>query len=214
MYHDFTHSSYQIEVISTFGDYCNVLCMRILLQKQKVSLQHQSVFKCVGSTYKATSHIFVRICGDDHNSSAYIVDNNCCMNSGYRPSLTHRLTSAILSPPTPLCFHFIDTMLCHLGAVHESFEGHPDFELPTTGYVLDLNKSPPQPEKFQLYIETLRSDLKKPRSALLNIYKIISTSSCIVYSPSLYYLPYLLSFSSSLLTFTGVPPLLKWIAGR
>ena len=120
----------------------------------------------MGSIHKVTSHTFVRICGDDHDSCAYIVDNN----SGYRPSLTHRRTSAILSPPTPLCLHFIDTMLCHLGAVHESFEGHPDFELPTTGYVLDLNKSPPQPEKFQLYIETLRSDLKKPRSALLNVY--------------------------------------------
>ena len=179
----------------------------------KMLVRLAKILKCVGSTYKATSHIFVRICGDDHDSSAYIVDNNCCMNSGYCPSLTHRLTSAILSPPTPLCFHFIDTMLCHLGAVHESFEGHPDFELPTTGYVLDLNKSPPQPEKFQLYIETLRSDLKKPRSALLNIYKnnIHKFLHC---SPSLWYLPYLLSFSSSLLTFTGVPPLLKWIAGR
>ena len=86
----------------------------------------------------------------------------------YHTQIAQHYSQASYIPP---CLHVIDTVLFHLGAVHESFEGHPDFELPTTGYVLDLNKSPPQPEKFQLYIETLRSDLKKPRSGWFNIYK-------------------------------------------
>ena len=32
-------------------------------------------------------HIFVRIRGDNHDNRDYTVDNNRCMNSGYRPSL-------------------------------------------------------------------------------------------------------------------------------
>ena len=49
--------------------------------------------KCVDSNHKSTSLTFVRIqCihGDNHNNRDYLVDNNCCMNSGYRPSLTRR----------------------------------------------------------------------------------------------------------------------------
>lgn len=104
-----------------------------------------------------------------------------CKHSMPVSNVSHRLNSTIFRPPIPPCLLVIDTILFRLGAVHESFEGHPDFELPTTGYVLDLNKSPPQPEKFQVYIETLRSDLKKPRSGWFNIYKhllqLCSTSS-------------------------------------
>ena len=48
--------------------------------------------KCMDSNHKSTSLAFVRIQyirGDDHNKRDYMVDNNCCMNSGYRPSLNN-----------------------------------------------------------------------------------------------------------------------------
>lgn len=73
----------------------------------------------------------------------------------------------IFTCPSSWCVHF---SALPLAAVQESFEGHPGFQLPTDGYVLDLNRPPPEPEKFQFCIETLRRNLKKPKSACLNLY--------------------------------------------
>jgi len=84
----------------------------------------------------------------------------------YRMCACNNIT-LIFTCPSSWCVHF---SALPLAAVQESFEGHPGFQLPTDGYVLDLNRPPPEPEKFQFCIETLRRNLKKPKSACLNLY--------------------------------------------
>ena len=50
------------------------------------------------------------------------------------------------------------------GNVQESFDSHPRFAIPSTGYTLDLSKPPPQASHFQAELEALRRNLKKPTS--------------------------------------------------
>lgn len=47
------------------------------------------------------------------------------------------------------------------GSLQESFDSHPGFELPTSGYALDLNQPPAEGEQFQEILEKLRSHLQK-----------------------------------------------------
>ena len=60
------------------------------------------------------------------------------------------------------------------GNVEESFDHHPRFTIPKTGYSLDLSKPPPEPDHFQAELESLRRNLKKPTSKKSNYIKTTS----------------------------------------
>ncbi len=50
------------------------------------------------------------------------------------------------------------------GSLKESFDHHPSFELPTSGYTIDLTKSSDDMEHLQPYLDGLRKQLKSPKS--------------------------------------------------
>ena len=86
--------------------------------------------KCMDPNHKSTTLTFVRIQyirGDNHNNRDHMVNNNCCMNSGYRPSLTggHE-TTAIQLIPTQLLVGVKGTyiILCQLCPQEPLLLGH------------------------------------------------------------------------------------------
>lgn len=64
-------------------------------------------------------------------------------------------------------------MLCTpnvIGNIKESFDNHPRFTIPETGYTLDLSKPPPESDHFQTELESLRRNLKKPTSKKFHLF--------------------------------------------
>ena len=49
----------------------------------------------------------------------------------------------------------------NIGSLHESFDHHPGFHLPASGYALDLNYPPPNSDHFQDILEKLRKNLRR-----------------------------------------------------
>ena len=59
-------------------------------------------------------------------------------------------------------------LLFFSGFLRESFESHPDFELPIGGYLLDLDSQSCDNHMLNKFVESLRKELKNKKSEYYN----------------------------------------------